>query len=109
MLKKEEKTCVFWYNRDENPYLADQVINQKNMEKRTLYYWIRMYQLKRGQKYEELNRAITINRLNYELLPQETVHTMYGIYVVKAGHRLTEDLEIHFLEIPKHKAKHIKK
>lgn len=85
-----------------------QVINQKNMEKRTLYYWSRMYQLKRGQKYEELNRAITINILNFELLPQEAEHNMYGIYDIKTGHRLTEDLEIHFLEIPKNKAKNIK-
>ena len=33
---------------------------------------------------------------------------MYGIYDIVSGHRLTEDLEIHFLEIPKFKLKSVK-
>ena len=33
---------------------------------------------------------------------------MYGLYDIASGHRLTEDLEIHFLEIPKFHVKSVK-
>lgn len=86
-----------------------QLINRHNMQKRTLYYWARMYQtLRRGKEYQDLNRSITINLLNFQLLPQKNPHTMYGLYDIASGHRLTDDLEIHFLEIPKFTIKSIK-
>ena len=86
-----------------------QLVNLQNMEKRTLYYWAKMYQsLHRGDAYEELNRAITINLLNFSMLPQKQTHTMYGLYDLQSGHRLTEDLEIHFIEIPNFKVKSVK-
>ena len=86
-----------------------QLVNLYNMQKRTLYYWARMYQtLHKGAEYQDLNPSITINLLNFQLLPQENPHNMYGIYDIVSGHRLTEDLEIHFLEIPKFKLKSVK-
>ena len=86
-----------------------QLVNLYNMQKRTLYYWARMYQtLHKGMEYQDLNPSITINLLNFQLLPQEIPHNMYGIYAIVSGHRLTEDLEIHFLEIPKFKLKSVK-
>ena len=86
-----------------------QVMNRHNMRKRTLYYWARMYQtLRRGKEYHDLSRSITINLLNFHLLPQENPHNMYGLYDIESGHRLTDDLEIHFLEIPKFKIKSVK-
>jgi len=86
-----------------------QLLNRHNMQKRTLYYWARMYQtLHKGEEYRDLRRSITINLLNFHLLPQENPHTMYGLYDIQSGHRLTDDLEIHFLEIPKFKIKSIK-
>lgn len=86
-----------------------QLVNLRNMEKRTLYYWAKMYQsLHRGEEYEELNRAITINLLNFSLLPQKQAHTMYGLYDLPSGHRLTEDIEIHFLEIPNFEVKSVR-
>jgi len=79
------------------------------MEKRTLYYWARMYQsIRRGDSYQKLDRAITINLLNFAMLPQEKPHTVYGLYDIQSGHRLTDDLEIHFIEIPKFQVKSIK-
>ena len=84
-------------------------MNLRNMEKHTLYYWAKMYQsLHRGEEYEELNRAITINLLNFSLLPQKQAHTMYGLYDLASGHRLTEDIEIHFLEIPNFEVKSVR-
>ena len=86
-----------------------QLVNLYNMQKRTLYYWARMYQtLHKGMEYQDLNPSITINLLNFQLLPQENPLNMYGIYDIVSGHRLTEDLEIHFLEIPKFKLKSVK-
>ena len=86
-----------------------QLLNRHNMQKRTLYYWARMYQtLHKGEEYQDLRRSITINLLNFYLLPQEDPHAMYGLYDIRSGHRLTKDLEIHFLEIPKFKTKSIK-
>lgn len=86
-----------------------QLVNWRNMEKRTLYYWAKMYQsIHRGEDYVRLNRAITINLLNFILLPQPKPHTMYGLYDLQSGHRLTEDIEIHFIEVPKFEVKSIK-
>ena len=86
-----------------------QLVNLQNMEKRTLYYWAKMYQsIHRGDDYKELNRAITINLLNFSLLPQKQAHTMYGLYDLASGHRLTEDIEIHFLEIPNFEVKSVR-
>ena len=86
-----------------------QLVNLRNMEKRTLYYWAKMYQsLHRGEDYEQLNRAITINLLNFSLLPQKQAHTMYGLYDLVSGHRLTDDIEIHFLEIPNFEVKSVR-
>jgi len=80
-----------------------QVVNWHNMQRRTLYYWARIYGtgIIRGKDYKELHRTITINLLNFNLLPQPEAHSVYGIYNKATGHRLTDDLEIHFLEIPK--------
>lgn len=86
-----------------------QLVNWGDMEKRTLYYWAKMYQsIHKGEAYEKLNRAITINLLNFALLPQGEAHTVYGVYDIQSGHRLTEDLEIHFIEIPKFTVKSVK-
>lgn len=83
-----------------------QVINEKNMERRTLYYWAQMYlmSLPRGYSYNRLKPAITVNLLAFNLLPQKEPHAVYGLYNIQTGHQLTEDLELHFLEIPKYAA-----
>ena len=86
-----------------------QLVNLRHMEKRTLYYWARMYQsIRRGDSYQKLDRAITINLLNVAMLPRHKPHTAYGLYDIQSGHRLTDDLEIHFIEIPKFQVKSIK-
>ena len=88
-----------------------QVVNRRNMEKRTLFYWSHMYlhfdSLHTGDDYGTLKPAISINILRYSFLPQEDPHAAYVLYNPKTHHRLTDDLEIHFLEIPKYKDKPI--
>ena len=81
-----------------------QVANEKNMSRRTLYYWAHMYlmSLPAGKTYRNLKHCITINLVNFGFLPQEDPHAVYGIYNSDNGHQLTKDLAIHFLEIPKY-------
>lgn len=80
-----------------------QVANEKNMARRTLYYWSQMYlmSLPAGKTYRNLKPCITINLVNFSFLPQEDPHSVYGIYNPTNEHQLTKDLAIHFLEIPK--------
>ncbi len=83
-----------------------QVTNEKNMARRTLYYWAQMYlmSLPAGHRYKDLKPSITVNLLNFSFLPQENPHAVYGIYNEANGHQLTKDLALHFLEIPKYAA-----
>ena len=86
-----------------------QVINYNNMQRRTLFYWARLYllSLTRGEGYNILRPAITINLLAFELLPQEEPVAMYSIYNIENGDRLNNDMELHFIELPKYiKAPH---
>lgn len=80
-----------------------QVQKRQDMGQRSLYYWAKLYQstLGRGENYNNLRRTVTINLLGYEYLPLSGFHHMYGLYDETGKHRLTEDIEIHFLELPK--------
>lgn len=80
-----------------------QIVDKKNMERRTLFYWSQMYlmNLAKGVKYQKLKPAITINILRYKIFVDESVHSMYSIYNMENKHRLNEDMEIHFLEVSK--------
>ena len=80
-----------------------QVQKRENMGQRSLYYWAKLYQstLGRGENYENLRRTVAINLLGYEYLPLSGFHHTYGLYDETCVHRLTDDIEIHFLELPK--------
>ena len=103
----EDKTTVldiFCIGRDGTQFNIEvQVQNMHNMERRTLYYWAQLYRdsIKKGADYDALRRTVTINLLAYSFLPQPGFHNMYGLYDIRTQHRLTEDIEIHFLELPK--------
>ena len=88
-----------------------QIVNKKNMEQRSLFYWAQMYltTLSHGGKYQDLKPAITINILRYNLFPEdESFHSMFSIYNMETGRRLNKDMELHFLEVPKFKKKPVK-
>ena len=81
-----------------------QIVNQKNMQRRTMCYWARLYlmSLPPGGAYQDLKPCITINLLRFSLLPQKKAHSMWSIYNAETGDRLNKDLVFHFLEIPKY-------
>ena len=87
-----------------------QIVDNKNIEKRILYYWSKLYlkQLKVGENYNKLNRSIGIIFLDYKIekLEKLPIHTKWQIINTENGKTvLTEDLEIHIIELLKIKEK----
>ncbi len=80
-----------------------QLFNRYDMEKRTLFYWSKMYasQLIEGQSYSTLKSCVTINILDFKLLKNELYHSVFHLREDQTAIALTDDIEIHFLELPK--------
>jgi predicted transposase/invertase (TIGR01784 family) len=59
-------------------------------------------QMKESMQYGELNKTITINILNFRYLHQlKDFHSTFHLYDAKHQYRLTDAMEIHFIELPK--------
>jgi predicted transposase/invertase (TIGR01784 family) len=81
-----------------------QLINQYNMDQRTLFYWSKLFteQLKEGQPFQALKKTITINILDFNHTGVDSYHTVFHLWEDShKDYRLTDVLEIHFLELPK--------
>lgn len=80
-----------------------QLFNKYDNEKRTLYYWSKQYagQLEEGLSYRRLRKCVTINILNFSILPNERYHNIFHLREDHSGISLIDDIEIHFLELSK--------
>lgn len=80
-----------------------QLFNKYDTEKRTLFYWSKLYsgQLQEGQSYKVLKKCVTINILNYSFLPNNQYHNVFHLREDRSGIPLVDDMELHFLELPK--------
>ncbi len=81
-----------------------QIANKHNMEKRTLFYLAKLFtsSIKTGEPFEKLKKTITINLLDYEFLPTARFHSTFHFYEdLEKQVRLTDVLEVHFIEFPK--------
>jgi len=81
-----------------------QIRNTDNYRKRSLYYWSSLYgeQIVEGEAYYKLNPCIVINIMNFNLLEEtEHYHSVFDIRERSMGFQLVDDLEIHYLELPK--------
>lgn len=84
-----------------------QMVNHKNIEKRMLFYWSKMYSssLKSGQNYENLKKTIIILVANFEFEEFREIekgHTEWKIRENKfQKYILTDVFELHILELPK--------
>ena len=81
-----------------------QLANRHDMERRSLYYWAKMYtlQMHEGMAYQELANTITINILDFNYIKQtRSYHSVFRLFEKDEGFELTEALEIHFMELPK--------
>ena len=83
-----------------------QLTNQDNMDKRTLFYWSRIFNrgIVKGEDYSSLNKVITINILDFNYINLDEYHTIFSLRENKhMDYVLTDVLEIHFIEMPKFK------
>ena len=81
-----------------------QLINQYNMDKRTLFYWSKLFaeQLNAGQGFSELKKTITINILDFDYIELEKYHSVFHLREDDdKDYMLTDVLEIHFVELAK--------
>ncbi|MDZ3952308.1 Rpn family recombination-promoting nuclease/putative transposase [Bacillus thuringiensis] len=81
-----------------------QLANKHDMQKRSLYYWSKLYasQMQEGMAYSALKKAITINVLDFVLYPNyEQFQTTGVLWDVGQNFCIHEDIEIHYIELPK--------
>jgi predicted transposase/invertase (TIGR01784 family) len=80
-----------------------QVIETEFMPERSLFYWSKMYtgQIKPGDTYDKLKKCITINIVDFVFLPIKKLYSSFHLLEDETGHKLTDVLEVHFLELPK--------
>lgn len=81
-----------------------QVVNQYNIDKRTMYYWAGLYhgQLTSGQQFAGLRKTITINILAFDWFRSDRRHhRAFHVRDDETSQILNDDLEIHFLELEK--------
>ncbi len=94
--------------RGEQVNIEVQLVNQYNMDKRTLFYWSKMFteQLKEGQPYDELQKTIAINILDFNFIKVEKFSSVFHLWEdTNKDCKLTDVLEIRFLELPKFRKK----
>lgn len=83
-----------------------QVVDEKNIEKRILYYWSKLFssQLQSGENYGILQKTVIVLITNYEipnLKNIESTLTKWKVREDNANAILTTDLEFYILEMPK--------
>jgi len=81
-----------------------QLSNRHNMERRSLFYWCKVYlrNLKKGMDYRELPNVIAINIVDFDFLPGENFHTCFHLREdADPSVVLSSALEIHFVNMVK--------
>ena len=84
-----------------------QVVDQKNIEKRILFYWSKMYvqTLKVGEDYESLKRCIVILITDYDLEKLKEISEYVTKWKIKEEKYsklvLTKDLELYIISLEK--------
>ncbi|MDQ0218405.1 Rpn family recombination-promoting nuclease/putative transposase [Peribacillus cavernae] len=92
-------------NKGEIVNIEIQFSNEYDMVQRSLFYWSHLYKepMSAGSSYLELKPVITINILNFNLFQTETnkFHTTFHLYEDDDQFKLTNVLEMNFVEMPK--------
>ena len=81
-----------------------QLTNQHNMDKRTLFYWGKLFNEKiaKGEDYKNLKKVITINILDFDYINLDKFHTKFHLWEdEEKDYMLTDLVEIHFIEVSK--------
>ncbi|WP_303997260.1 Rpn family recombination-promoting nuclease/putative transposase [Megamonas hypermegale] len=99
-------------NDDTQINVEVQIAKPKDMKKRALYYWSKLYsyQIKEGEDYSILRDVISINLLNFKLFTEHNrCHSSCHITDDFDRKTVIRDFEMHFIELPKFKLGDIKK
>lgn len=80
-----------------------QVLRTVSMPERSLYYWSKLYieQIAVGESYKKLKKTIAINIVDYDCINTNKYHNLFHIQEDETKLRLTDVLEIHFIELSK--------
>lgn len=91
-------------SNDSRVNIEIQLKNQFNMNRRTLYYWSKLYesQMKSSDPYRKLEKTVTINIVDFiHLEDNDRYHNAYILKEKETNEILTDLEEIHFVELPK--------
>ena len=86
-----------------------QIVDKKNIEKRLLYYWSKMYiqNIKEGEDYEKLEKTIVILFADYKLEKLKDINKYITQWNIREKENkcvvLTNVFEIYIIEIEKYK------
>lgn len=80
-----------------------QVRNDPDYRDRTLFYWSELYtsELKEGDEYGELKKAIAVNIINFNMFEGENYHTEVQTTIKETGEVFSDKFSIHFFELKK--------
>ena len=81
-----------------------QFTNKYDMVKRSLYYYrnVANTPIMKGMNYKELSPVIAINIINFDLFDRtDRFHTTYHLYEDTEKFKLTNVMELHFIEMTK--------
>jgi predicted transposase/invertase (TIGR01784 family) len=94
---KAQATNGTYYN------IEVQVTDDLHYDKRSLYYWAKLYteQMLAGDSYADLQKTIGIHVLNFSLLDEEKYHNVFHIVNTVSGKKFSNMLELHYIELPK--------
>ena len=91
-------------DKGERVNIEVQVKQDNNYRKRSLYYWAKTYAetIGEGESYDSLKKTIVVNIMSYNAINEsEKLHTHFKLLEREENFTLTEDLQIHYLELPK--------
>ncbi|MCP5495444.1 MAG: Rpn family recombination-promoting nuclease/putative transposase [Leptospiraceae bacterium] len=88
-------------------HIEMQAFPQDFYSKRAAYYWAKLYfrQLNQGDLYSSLKKVYSINLLNFTVVPQKKRYhyTFLSLDKYDPQIKLTDDFEVHILELPRFK------
>ena len=88
-----------------NTIIDIEIQNTWNSEfvQRTIFYWAKMYteNLKTSEVYTKLPKCITINIVSEGFDLNNLIHSEYNVVETHINDRLSDELEIHFLNLAK--------
>ena len=104
LLDKGVHLDIFAETSDEIINIEMQLTGDKHMAARALFYWSKMFagQLVVSQQYQKLKRTVSINVLDFKYFKGDDRYWRRG-YIAddSSGEKLTNRLEMHFVEIEK--------